>query len=163
MMDAILTRTSIRSFTGDPVPQDKLDKLLEAAMAAPSGRNRQPWHFVIVKDQQKLEKLQQGLPHTKMLVQAGLGVVVCGDNREKYWVEDCCAATENLLLAAHAQGLGGVWTAVHPAEEKIRVVRETLGIPEHVTPLNVIPVGVPAHQPEVKQKHDAARIHLDSW
>ncbi|MBW2983164.1 nitroreductase family protein [Candidatus Woesearchaeota archaeon] len=163
MMDTILARASVRSFTGDPVPQDKLDKLLEAAMAAPSARNRQPWHFIIVEDRRKLELLQQGLPHCKMLVQAGLGVIVCGDNQEKYWVEDCCAATENLLLAAHAQGLGAVWTAVHPAEEKINVVRETLELPDHVTPLNVIPVGVPAQKPEVKQKHDAERIHLDSW
>lgn len=163
MMDTILTRASVRSFTGDPVPQEKLDNLLRAAMAAPSGRNRQPWHFIIIQDQDKLQALQQGLPHAKMLVQAGLGVVVCGDNQEKYWVEDCCAATENLLLAAHTQGLGAVWTAVHPSPEKINVVKETLGLPGHITPLNVIPVGIPAQEPEVKQKHDAERIHLDAW
>ena len=163
MMDTIFNRRSVRSFTGDPVPDEKVELLLKAAMAAPSARNRQPWHFIVVQDQGKLETLQEGLPHTKMLVQAGLGIVVCGDNREKYWVEDGCAATENILLAAQAQGLGAVWTAVHPSEEKIRAVKDNLGIPEHVTPLNVIPVGVPADEGGVKRKYDASRIHHDGW
>lgn len=166
VLENIHGRTSIRNYTGDPVPDEKIRELLKAAMAAPSSRNIQPWLFYVVKDREKLDRLAEGLPFAKMLGQAQVAIVVCGDtqkgnpNQEQKmnWVMDCSAATQNLLLAAHALGLGAVWTGVYPYEERIYVVRETLEIPEHVIPLNVIPIGYPAENPKPKNKWNPENI-----
>lgn len=166
VLENIHGRTSIRNYTDDPVPDEKIRELLRAAMAAPSSRNVQPWLFYIVKDREKLDRLAAGLPYAKMLGHAQLAIVVCGDtgkgspNEEQKmnWVMDCSAATQNLLLAAHALGLGAVWTGVYPYAERMHVVRETLQIPDHVIPLNVIPIGYPAEYPTPKDKWNPENI-----
>src|SRR5512139_28996 len=145
----IYTRRSVRSFTGDTVSREDLMKILRAGMSAPSAVNIQPWAFVVVTKRETLDELCARLPYAKMLDRAGAAIVVCGipDKDEvysgKYWVMDCSAATENILLAAHALGLGAVWTAVYVDEQRMLDVREILGIPQNIIPLNVIPIGVP--------------------
>ncbi|MCF7915644.1 MAG: nitroreductase family protein [Spirochaetaceae bacterium] len=169
-MECILSRTSIRSFSDQAVEEDILRKLLDAGMAAPSAVNMQPWMFVVIHKRELLDTLADKLPYAKMLKQAPVAIVVCGDLRKtldqrerEYWVEDCSAAAENILLAAHALGLGAVWTAVHPVPSRINAVQSTLHMPEYLIPLNVMPLGYPAESKEPKQKWDEGKIHWNSW
>jgi len=170
VLDNILTRVSVRQFTGDSVPQQIVETLLRAAMAAPSAINRQPWTFIVINDAQLLAELGQALPYSRCGNGAALAVIPCGDlNRalegeaRDFWINDVSAATENLLLAAHALGLGAVWTGVYPGMERVQIVRNILGLPENIVPMCIVPVGVPAEQPEVKDKWNTANIHYNRW
>lgn len=137
-LNTIYTRRSVRSFTGEPVSKDDLIKLLRAAMSAPTAVNIQPWSFIVVTDRKTLDKLCDNLPYAKMLGKAGAAILVCGipDKDEvyskDYWVMDCSAATENILLAAHALGLGSVWTAVYVDMDRVKTVRALLNIPDNI-------------------------------
>jgi nitroreductase len=177
----ILTRHSVREFTGEAIKKEDLLTILKAGMSAPSAVNRQPWSFVVVENKETLEALSAKLPYAKMLSGAGTAIVVCGTpDKSKifnaavkmvtrislgdFWVTDCSAASENILLAAHALGLGAVWTAVFPNEGLIKSVREILEIPDDIIPLNVIPIGVPANKNEPpKDKFKEKNIHWEKW
>jgi nitroreductase len=177
----IITRHSVRDFTGEAVKKEDIISLLKAGMSAPSAVNRQPWSFVVVEKKETLEALSAGLRYAKMLPKSGAAIVVCGlPDKSKivnlaakvvsglslgdYWITDCSAASENILLAAHALGLGAVWTAVFPNEESIEAVRKILDIPNDVIPLNVIPIGVPANLniPPL-DKFKEKNIHWEKW
>jgi nitroreductase len=166
-LDAIFTRRSIRAYTNQSVPSAIIEKLLRAAMHAPSAGNQQAWQFVVVTGRPQLNALAEVLPYGKMLTTASLGIIVCGDlEHEKskgYWVQDCSAATQNILLAAHALGLGAVWLGVYPREQRVLDVRTTLGIPENVIPLCAIAIGYPAEQKERTNRYDPERVHYDRW
>ena len=168
-LDVIMTRTSIRAYRDCPVGADTVELLLRAAMAAPSAVNRQPWAFVVVDDRELLRELSGALPFAKMAAHAPLAVVVCGDLSRNpgasgdWWVMDASAASENLLLAAHALGLGAVWTGVYPRDERVEAVRRVLGLPADVVPLNLIPVGYPADNPAPKQKWNPANVRYNGW
>lgn len=166
MLDTIFERRSIRQYTSEPVAEADIQKILEAAMAAPSAANRKPWHFVVVAKRAMLDALAQAWPNTsKILSQATLAIVVCGDPAisERHWIQDCSAATENLLLAVTALGLGAVWTGVEPNPERRAAVVETLGIPEEMGILNVIAIGHPAEEKEPRTQFDAERVHSETW
>ena len=168
---AIKTRKSVRRF--DPsrkVDETAIEKILRAAMCAPSAMDKRPWEFVVVRDAEQLRKLGERLPYSRIGNGATLAVVVCGnlDNglpgrSKEYWIHDCSAASMNILLAAHGLGLGAVWTGVYPGEERIAAVREILAIPDGYMPLNVIPIGYPAENPPPKDKWDQEKIHRDRW
>jgi nitroreductase len=166
-LEAISTRRSIRLYTGQPIASEIIEKLLRAAMQAPSAGNQQPWQFVVVAERARLNALAEALPYGKMLQQAAAGVVVCGDlGREKsagYWVQDCSAATQNLLLAAHALGLGAVWIGVYPRDDRVRAVQARLGLPEGVIPLCVVALGYPAEQKGGVDRYDESRVHWNQW
>ena len=168
-LDVIMTRTSIRAYRDCPVGADTVELLLRAAMAAPSAVNRQPWAFVVVDDRELLRELSGALPFAKMAAHAPLAVVVCGDLSRNpgasgdWWVMDASAASENLLLAAHALGLGAVWTGVYPRDERVEAVRRVLGLPADVVPLNLIPVGYPADNLAPKQKWNPANVRYNGW
>lgn len=164
-IENIMTRASVRQYTGQQVPDDTLAILLKAAMAAPSAVNKQPWELVVLKDEAKRAEIGDKLSNigdkTKT---AGAVVLVCG-NKERfieqapeYWVQDCSAATENLLLAAHAMGLGAVWCGVYPVMERVEEVRTILNLPEHIIPLNVITIGYPTAMEQPKDKWDTSKI-----
>ncbi|HPD94253.1 MAG: nitroreductase family protein [Bacteroidales bacterium] len=169
LISLILNRKSVRSFTDKPVSEDDLVLLLKAGMAAPSARNLQPWMFVVVTNRQILKKLAERLPYAKMLYEAQAAIIVCGnlskagDSPEGYWVQDCSAASQNILLAAEAIGLGAVWTGVFPRAERMNVVSEELNLPDHVIPLNVIPIGYPKGEHSPKDKFKKENIRKDSW
>ena len=158
-IETIMTRTSIRSYTDRVVSDDTVEMLLRAGMAAPTAVNAQPWHFVVVNERTKLDELAGTNRYGDMLRQAPLAIVVCG-NMEKamqgpgqaFWIQDCSAATENILLAAHALGLGAVWTGCYPIEERVAAVSEVLGLPETIVPLCVIVMGYPNENPQPKDK-----------
>ena len=179
-LDVIMTRTSIRNFTGDPVSREQLETIIKAGMAAPSAMNGQPWRFVVVTDKDKIASVFGSGPRSRMFSTAGAVIVVCGQSTtmrkpfgqpdapateqpNMFWYEDCSAAAENILLAAHALGLGAVWTAGYPATERINPIAEALGIPEKVIPLCIIPVGVPAESPAPKDKWKPEYIHWNQW
>jgi nitroreductase len=166
-LEAIHTRRSIRLYTPQPVPDELIDQLLRAAMSAPSAGNQQPWQFVVIRQRQTLDKIPTFHPHSEMVKQACVAILVCGDTRlEKnvgFWVQDCSAATQNLLLAAHALGLGAVWVGVYPREERVSEFRKLLGIPEEVIPFALVPVGYPAEIKPPANRYDPARIHRDRW
>ena len=166
----IASRVSVRQFTGEKILQEHVEKLLHAAMAAPSAINKQPWAFVVVTDQQLLDKMGEEMPNCRCNNGAAVAFVMCGDmekaidgDMQGFWIHDVSAATENLLLAAHAMGLGAVWTGVFPRMERVKMVQEMLSLPEHIVPLCIVPVGVPAEQPAVKEKFDAGRVHYNRW
>lgn len=170
VIEAIHNRKSVRHFTDEPVTKDQLEELIRAGMAAPSARNLQPWAFIAITKRDILDRLANGLPYAKMLFKANAAIVVCGipdrsgqDSPEGYWVQDCSAATQNILLAAEALGLGAVWTGVYPRQERVTVVKEILGIPEKVIPLNVIPIGHPDGIDKPKDKFREENIIWEGW
>ena len=166
----IMTRPSVRAFQDKPVPEETVEQLLRAAMAAPSAKNSQPWAFVVIRDRAELAKLGAALPNAKMTATAPLAVAICGvldktlpGEAREYWIQDCAAATENFLLAVHALGLGAVWTGVHPISERIAILKETLRLPDGVEPFCLIPFGWPACPVDAKDKWDPAAVHTDVW
>ena len=134
-------------------------------MSAPSASNRKPWHFVLVDDRALLDKLADAHPYGKMLYHAPLCIAVCGDTSisGQYWVQDCAAATENLLLAATSLGLGAVWLGVFPNEDRVAAIREVLGIPETTVPLNLVSIGHPAESKDARTQYDRTRVHRGRW
>lgn len=159
VLDNIATRTSVRDYEARPVEKEKIEKMLRAAMAAPTAMNKQPWHFVVVDQRNVLDALAGTNPYAKMLKKAPLAIVVCGNTDKMiegggrdFWIQDASAATENLLLAAHAMGLGAVWTGAYPSEERCISISKVLSLSDNLVPLNMIVVGYPAEHPQPKQK-----------
>jgi len=165
LIETIFARRSIRKYTAEQVSEKDLKTLLEATMAAPSASNRKPWHFVIVTDRKKLDDLAEAHPYGKMLFDAPLCIAVCGDKTisARFWVQDCSAATENLLLAAAALGLGAVWLGVHPREDRVAAIKRVLNIPETIIPLNLVSIGHPAEYKEPRTQYDEMRVHREHW
>lgn len=165
VLDNIATRTSVRDYEARPVEKEKIEKMLRAAMAAPTAMNKQPWHFVVVDQRNVLDALAGANPYAKMLKKAPLAIVVCGNTDKMiegggrdFWIQDASAATENLLLAAHAMGLGAVWTGAYPSEERCILISKVLSLSDNLIPLNMIVVGYPAEQPQPKQKFKEENI-----
>jgi len=170
LIDMILTRHSVRKFTGDPVSREDLEAIVRAGMAAPSAVNTRPWAFLVITERSLLDLLCRSLPYAKMLASAGAAIIVCGipekegQVSERFWVMDCSAASENILLAAHALGYGAVWTAVYPEGDRIADVRKACGIPENIVPLNVIPVGIPVDRAAASVDRSRREpVHWDRW
>lgn len=168
-IENIMTRASVRQFTDRAISKDTLETIVKAGMAAPSAVNKQPWEFIVVTDRPVLDSLMAHHPHANLQT-ATAAIVVCG-NMEKamegegqaYWIQDCSAATENVLLAAHSLGLGAVWCGVYPMQDRVVPVREVLNLPSYVTPLNIISMGYPASQPEPKDKWNPEKVHYQQW
>ena len=170
VLENIATRTSVRSYTDKPVESVKIEQLLRAGMAAPTAVNRQPWHFVVVNDKAQLAALAETNPYSKMLTKAPLAIVVCGDMKKaldgparEFWVQDCSAATENILLAAHSMGLGAVWTGTYPDKERCKDVAEVLKLPENLIPLNIIVIGYPDKENKPKDKWKPENISYNVY
>ncbi|NLM11419.1 MAG: nitroreductase family protein [Clostridiaceae bacterium] len=167
VIDAILTRRSIRRFTGQVISDEQLELLLKAGFQAPSAHNLQPWHFIIVKEKENLEKISSSHPYAKMLPQAGCGIIVCGDVKkepnEGFLAEDCAAAIQNILLAAHGTGLGAVWCGLYPNTDRTTVISSILKLPENIIPVGLIAVGYPNEEKTAQDRYDSTRIHYETW
>lgn len=166
----IMTRVSVRNFTGEKISDEQIETLLRAGMAAPSAINKQPWAFVVIKDEAMLAKLGEALPYSRCSNKPAIAIIPCGDLSKAipgemagFWINDVSAATENILLAAHAMGLGAVWTGLHPDMNRAKMVQEMLGMPEHIIPLCIVPIGIPAENPDVKDKFNTDNIHYNAW
>jgi nitroreductase len=165
----IQERKSVRSFTGEIVSKENIDKILHAAMAAPAAIHMLPWKFIVVTNKDILNELARGLPFAQMLVKAGTAIVVCAVpaeaalGKEEFAIIDCTCASENILLAAEALGLGAVWTAVYPDKAMMDFVRALLKIPKNAIPLNVIPIGYPTGTEKAQNKYEPKNIHWEKW
>ena len=169
VLNNIATRASVRQFTDQPVDRATLETIVRAGMAAPSAVNKQPWAFVAVTDRATLDSLQQASPNYR-LETATAAIVVCGDlskalegDAQAYWVQDCSAATENILLAAHGLGIGAVWCGAYPIADRVKDVSKVLGLPENIVPLDVICLGYPDEDPMPKDKWEPGNVHWDKW
>lgn len=168
-LSVIHNRKSVRSFTGQSVSKDLLDKIIRAGMAAPTAVNKQPWAFIVVTDRKILDTLAAGLPYAKMLDKAGAAIIVCAIPEKAYEknlelaVIDSTCASENILLAAEALGLGAVWTAAYPYKDRMDIARKALNIPQDIIPLNVIPVGHPTGTDKPKDKYKPENVHWEKW
>ena len=169
-LNNIATRVSVRSYLDKPVEPAQIEQLLRAGMAAPSAVNRQPWHFVVVTDKAQLKALSKANPYAGMVAKAPLAIVVCGDMKKaldgksrEFWVQDCSAATENILLAANAMGLGAVWTGAYPSEERVKDISAILNLPEHIVPLNIIVIGYPDSENKPKDKWKPDNISYNTF
>lgn len=166
-MNAILNRKSIRKYKDIKVSDDIVEDLLRAAMQAPSAGNGQPWEFVVLRDKEVMKKITEIHPYSKMLLNADVAIVVCGDESKEvfkgYWVQDCSAATENILLTAEDNGLGAVWLGVYPIEDRVAALQKLLNLPESVKPLSIIPLGYPDEEKEAVDRFNKERIHYDRW
>ena len=156
VIENMMTRASVRKFTSQAVEDEKVEAMLRGAMSAPTAVNSQPWHFVVITDRNKLEKIEQ--------YEAPLSIVVCGDKKHfvqmapDWWIADCSMVSDNILLSANAMGLGAIWTALYPLKQYMDRASTVLGLPDDLIPLNLINIGYPAQNPEPKDKWDPGKV-----
>lgn len=169
-IDNIMTRTSVRSYSDKKVEKETIDTLLQAAMAAPSAGNKQPWRFVVIADKNILTSISENFQTMTMARNASVAVIMCGDmsatfdgDGRDYWIEDVSASSENLLLAAHAMGLGAVWCGIYPVQARVSQFSEMLHLPENIIPMACICIGYPLGENKPKDKWKPEYIHYNSW
>lgn len=166
-MEAILTRRSVRKYDKKPLSDQTIKELLKAAMSAPSADDEQPWHFIIIDEPQILSKIPTFHNNAQMLKDATIAILVCGDlkldKHKGMWVQDCSAATENILIAVRAKGLGAVWLGIFPREARIKGMRQLLIIPNNVMPFSLISIGYPAEKQGRVNRYNPSRIHHNKW
>lgn len=169
-IDDIMSRTSVRSYSDKKVGKEEIDTLLRAAMAAPTAANKQPWRFIVIDDKAILDSIGTNFQTMTMAKDASVAFVMCGDlsatldgEGQDYWIQDVSAASENLLLAAHAMGLGAVWCGIYPQTERVKSFSDMLRIPENIIPMGCICVGYPSGENNPKDKWHPEFIHYNTW
>jgi nitroreductase len=166
-IEAIHTRRSIRKYLDKAVPEDLVRQLLAAAMQAPSARNQQPWQFVVIDDRKPLAEIASLMPNAAMAAAAPLAILVCGDvsleKSEGYWVVDCSAAVQNMLLAAHALGLGAVWCGIYPRPPRMRDMKRLISLPENVVAHSLVVVGYAAERVPAEDRYLPERVRRNRW
>lgn len=168
LFEGLLSRRSIRKYTGERINEEKIMSVIKAGMYAPSANNTRPWHFIIVDDREIMEKIMKVHPYSAMLSEASHAIIVCGDeklqNGPGYYVLDCSAATQNVLLAAHALGLGAVWLGVEPKSDRKKAIKEILGLPGYIHPVSIISIGIPVKIPEkTPARFEQKKIRKNKW
>jgi nitroreductase len=167
MLREILSRRSIRKFTSDALPTGAIEDLLRAAMAAPSAGNEQPWHFLVITDKEKLARIPEAHEFSSMVPNSQACIVVCGEpalaKHGEMWIQDCAAATENILLAAHALGLGAVWLGCYPREYRMTALSKMFSLPDGIIPFSLIPIGLPAEVKPPRNNYDETKVHRQDW
>lgn len=166
-MEAILGRRSIRQYTESPVSDETVETILRAAMAAPSANDKQPWRFIIINKREILDAIPAFHQYAAMLKQAPLAILICGDksavSHTGYLYLDCSAATQNMLLAIHALGLGAVWLGIYPREQRMAGIRDLLGLPDHLEPVALVSIGYPAEHKPPSRRFDKEKIRYNHW
>jgi nitroreductase len=168
-LGVIFGRRSIRVYSDAPVSEAAVQKLLEAAMAAPSAAAKDPWRFVVIRHRETLAEIAAALPNGQMIATAGLGIAVCGelpaahDQQLSYLLQDCSAAVENLLLCAHILGLGACWLGVHPREQRVAALKQILALPPSVIPVACIAIGSPGETKEPRTRFNSGYVHFEKW
>ncbi|HZK33528.1 MAG TPA: nitroreductase family protein [Tissierellaceae bacterium] len=167
ILDAIMTRRSIRRFTGGVISDENLKLLLKAGFQAPSAHNREPREFIVLKEKAVLDEISEFHRYAKMLPKAGCGIIVCGDKTKQenfgFLIEDCSASMQNILLAAHGLGLGAVWCGLYPVSEYVEEISKTLELPEHIIPIGMVVVGEKDEDRESIDRYNPESIHYDKW
>lgn len=167
IFEALHTRRSIRKYTNQAIPDDLVDKILAAAMMAPSAGNQQPWQFIVITEDTQKEKIATVHPYVSMIRTAPIAILVCGDlTKEKFegfWPQDCSAAMENMLLAAHGLTLGAVWTGIYPMEDRVEKFSKICALPAHIIPFGLTVIGWPDHSSSAGERFDPERVHYNHW
>lgn len=167
ILEAIYTRRSIRKFTNEPISDEDLEKILRAGFQAPSAHNFQPWEFVIIRDKGTFEEISKIHTYAKMLPQADICIIVCGDEKKQpetgFMIEDCSAAIQNILLAAHGLGLGAVWCGIYPKTQLINDIKKICSLPKHITPVGMVVLGHKGEEKAPANRYDATKIHYEKW
>jgi nitroreductase len=168
LFDGLLTRRSIRRYTGGIIADDIIESIVKAGMYAPSAKNTRPWHFIIIDDRMLLKRIMSFHPYSSMLAHASHAILVCGDellhNGPGYYLLDCSAATENMLLAAHGLGYGAVWIGIEPKSDRKNSIREIFGLPDHIHPVSLVSVGIPAGETENHPaRFEPDKIRRNRW
>ena len=165
--ELVQKRQSTRKYLDAKVDNALVTRCLEAARLAPSACNSQPWHFVVVDDRATLDRIAAEHPYAKMAADAPLAIVVCGDldaeKTKSFWVQDCSAATQNLMLAGRALGIGSVWCGLHPVEDRVAPIRRILGLPDNIIPLSLVVMGHPAQDFSEADRYQEAKVHHNHW
>jgi nitroreductase len=165
LMDLMISRRSIRKYTSEPIAEGKILQIVKAGMYAPTARNEQPWHFVLINERSIMKEIVNFHPHATMLEHASWAIFVCADLRlEKspgYWMVDCASATQNLLLAAHSLGIGSVWLGIYPREERMNGMKNLFKLPDYIMPFSLVSLGYPAETKETPDRFNSARIHYN--
>lgn len=166
-LETIFNRRSIRRYTEQNIDSETIILLLKAAMYAPSAVNKQPWHFIVIDSRKTMQQIMEIHPHAGMLRTASHGIVICGDEQlqhdDGYWVVDCGAATQNLLLAAHSLGLGACWVGIQPREARKKAFSSLLGCPAHVKPFALVTLGYPAEAKPMPERFHPEKVKLNMW
>lgn len=166
-LETIFTRRSIRKFTNKAVDPKLIETLLQAAMSAPSANNQQAWRFIVINDRNVLNEIPKYHPSSQMCLEAQAAIVTCIDpslEKSKGWVvQDLAAATQNILLAARALGLGAVWLGVYPREDRVSGVKKLFALPENIIPFSIIPIGYTDIEQNSIDRFDSTRIHYNKW
>lgn len=167
VIEAIIKRRSIRHYIRKDVDKSQIDLLLKSAMYAPSARNEQPWHFIVIDQSELFERIMKVHPYASMLSEAALAILVCGDEKlelsKGYWPVDCSAATQNLLLAVHSLGLGAVWLGVYPRRERMDGIRDIFSLPDHIQPFSLVSIGYPAEEKMAPKRFNENRVRWNRW
>jgi nitroreductase len=166
-LQLLYKRRSIRKYKDKPIEDHKINTILKSAMLAPSAGNEQPWHFIVIKDKKVMEEIMEVHPYSKMLREAPLAICVLGDKslekHKDFWVQDCSASTQNILLACEALGLGAVWLGVYPHMDRYEGVKKVLNIPEGIYPLSIVSIGYPDEEKPIPDRFIENRIHQNRW
>ena len=166
-MDAVATRLNVRRYASRTIGEESVHALLQAAMAAHSEGDERPWHFVVVEDLATRKRIAAAYPTAHIVVQAPVVILVCGDptlqKHPGFWVQDCAAATQNIMIKAQAMGLGAMWFGIHPVEGRVQNIRNILDLPAEVIPFSLTTVGYPAEHNGLKCPYDPSRVHFDRW
>jgi nitroreductase len=168
LFDGLLSRRSVRKYSGEIIDDEKIKSIIKAGMYAPSASNKRPWHFVVVDDRLIMKKIMEVHPYSSMLTEASHAIVVCGDtdlhNGPGYYLLDCSAASQNILLAAHSMGFGAVWLGVEPREERVAAISKILGLPSHIRPVSIISVGMTVRQQAgITDRFEEEKIRKNKW
>lgn len=167
VMEAIMTRRSIRKYTGEAISEENLEKVLKAGFQAPSAHNFEPREYVVVRDKEVIEKIVEFHKYTKMLPKAGCGIIVCGDKEKQketgFLVEDCSAAIQNMLLAAHGLGLGAVWCGIYSVEKLTKGMTDLLELPDHIIPVGMVVLGEKDEEKKAADRYEESKIHINKW
>ncbi len=167
MKDVITSRRSIRKYTDQPLPEGTIETILRAATAAPSAGNEQPWHFLVIEDKELLAKVPEIHEYSSMVPSAQACIMVCGEpavaRHGDMWVQDCAAATENILLTLNALGLGGVWLGCYPKMSRVTALAQLFGVPDNIVPFSLVPFGYPAEEKSPRDNYRPERVHYNRW
>ncbi|MCK4921027.1 MAG: nitroreductase family protein [Bacteroidales bacterium] len=165
--EILISRRSIRRYTSEKIDSASIRNLIKAAMYAPSAVNKRPWHFIIVEDKGKMEEVMKIHANAKMLKEASHAILICGDENlqhdDGFWIADCGAATQNLLLAAHGKGIGSCWIGIYPREQRMKDISNLFNLPKHVKPFALVSLGYPAEDKRLPERFEEKKIHSEVW